>query len=122
MTAATRQDKSGGRDEAGKPSQGNGLELRTGNDGALVLALSGHWRIGQGLASASEIEALLDGERRIRTVRAEDNGLEGWDSSLVSYLLKVSDLCLARNLEFDTGSLPAGVPRLLKLARAVPVK
>ena len=122
MTAATRQDKSGGRDEAGEALQGNGLELRTGNDGALVLALSGRWRIGRGLASASEIEALLDGERRIRSVRAEDRGLVGWDSSLVSYLLKVGDLCHARNLEFDTGSLPAGVPRLLKLARAVPVK
>ena len=55
-------------------------------------------------------------------MRAEDHGIESWDSSLVSYLLKVSDLCAARKLEFDTGDLPAGVPRLLALARAVPVK
>lgn len=122
MTAVTRQDRSGKRDDSGTASQGNGLELRTGDDGALVLGLSGNWRIGQGLASISEIEALLDSGPRIRSVRAADQGLEGWDSSLVSYLLKVGDLCRSRNLEFDGGGLPAGVLRLLKLARAVPVK
>ena len=122
MTAVTRQDRSGKRDDSGTASQSNGLELRTGDDGALVLGLSGNWRIGQGLASISEIEALLDSGPRIRSVRAADQGLEGWDSSLVSYLLKVGDLCRSRNLEFDGGGLPAGVLRLLKLARAVPVK
>lgn len=122
MTAVTRQDRSGKRDNSGTASQSNGLELRTGDDGALVLGLSGNWRIGQGLASISEIEALLDSGPRIRSVRAADQGLEGWDSSLVSYLLKVGDLCRSRNLEFDGGGLPAGVLRLLKLARAVPVK
>jgi phospholipid/cholesterol/gamma-HCH transport system permease protein len=116
MTAAMRRDK------AGEKSPGNGVDVRIGNDGALVLALSGHWRIGQGLASISGVEEVLDRERRIRTVRAEDHGIEGWDSSLVSYLLKAGDLCAARNLEFDGGGLPAGVSRLLALARAVPVK
>jgi phospholipid/cholesterol/gamma-HCH transport system permease protein len=116
MTAAMRPDK------AGEQSQGNGVDVRIGNDGTLVLALSGHWRIGQGLASISGVEEVLDRERRIRAVRAEDHGIEGWDSSVVSYLLKVGDLCAARNLEFDGGGLPAGVSRLLVLARAVPVK
>ena len=116
MTAAMRRDK------AGEKSQGNGVDVRIGNDGTLVLVLSGHWRIGQGLASISGVEELLDRERRIRAVRAEDHGIEAWDSSLVSYLLKVGDLCAARNLEFDRSGLPAGVSRLLALARAVPVK
>jgi phospholipid/cholesterol/gamma-HCH transport system permease protein len=112
MTAAIRQDK------AGEASSGNRVELRTGNTGRLTLALSGHWRIGHGLAAIGDIEVLLDCEPHIRTVRAEDHGLEGWDSSLVSYLLKVSDLCAARKLPFDSGDLPAGVARLLTLARA----
>jgi phospholipid/cholesterol/gamma-HCH transport system permease protein len=116
MTAAMRPDK------AGEKSQGNGVDMRIGNDGTLVLALSGHWRIGQGLASTSGVEEVLDREPRIRAARVEDHGIEGWDSSLVSYLLKVGDLCAARNLEFDGGGLPAGVSRLLVLARAVPVK
>jgi phospholipid/cholesterol/gamma-HCH transport system permease protein len=116
MTAAIRQDR------AGRISPGNGVELRTGDAGVLVLALSGHWRIGQGLASISDIEALLDAEFHIRTLRIEDHGLEGWDSSLVSYLLKVRNLCAARKIDFDGGDLPAGVLRLLTLARAVPVK
>lgn len=116
MTAAMRPDK------AGEKSQGNGVDVGIGDDGALVLALSGRWRIGQGLASTSGVEEVLDRERRIRAVRVEDHGIEGWDSSLVSYLLKAGDLCAARNLEFDGGGLPAGVSRLLTLARAVPVK
>jgi len=81
MTAAIRRDK------AGKTSSGNGVELRTGDAGALTLRLCGHWRIGHGLAAIGDIEALLDREPHIRTVRAEDHGLESWDSSLVSYLL-----------------------------------
>jgi phospholipid/cholesterol/gamma-HCH transport system permease protein len=116
MTAAIR------RDESRSASPGNRVEPRTGDDGVLILALSGHWRISRGLASISDIAALLDCEPGIHTIRAEDHGLEGWDSSLVSYLLKVSDLCVARKIDFDSGGLPAGVPRLLTLARAVPVK
>jgi len=116
MTAAIR------RDESRSASPGNRVEPRTGDDGVLILALSGNWRISRGLASISDIAALLDCEPGIHTIRAEDHGLEGWDSSLVSYLLKVSDLCVARKIDFDSGGLPAGVPRLLTLARAVPVK
>src|SRR3954454_2552488 len=56
MTAAIRRDK------AGKTSSGNGVELRTGDAGALTLRLCGHWRIGHGLAAIGDIEALLDCE------------------------------------------------------------
>jgi phospholipid/cholesterol/gamma-HCH transport system permease protein len=95
MTAAIR------RDESRSASPGNRVEPRTGDDGVLILALSGHWRISRGLASISDIAALLDCEPGIHTIRAEDHGLEGWDSSLVSYLLKVSDLCVARKIDFE---------------------
>ncbi|UEM19995.1 ABC transporter permease [Skermanella mucosa] len=115
MTAVIRQDRSRG------DGRGNEVELRPGDAGRLALVLSGDWRIANGLAGTSDIESLL-GEGRVRTLVCEDGGLRGWDSALVSYLLKVRDLCAARDVGFDAGALPPGVVRLIALARAVPVK
>ena len=61
MTAAIRRDKAGGT------PPGNGVELRTGDVGALTLCLCGHWRIGHGLAAIGDVEALLDCEPHIRS-------------------------------------------------------
>jgi len=119
MTAAIERDRRGGADgNAGK----NTVELRRENADVLVLVVSGVWRIGNGLVPAERIGILLDDEADISRVTFDTSRLAGWDSSLVSYLLQVRDLCVANEVEFDAGSLPPGVRRLIELARAVPAK
>jgi phospholipid/cholesterol/gamma-HCH transport system permease protein len=98
------------------------LEMRVGADGRLTLALSGDWRVRHGLATTSAVEAVLDRDGSTRSIVCEDGGLRSWDSALVGYLLRIKDLCADRGIAFDTGNLPAGVARLMALARAVPVK
>jgi phospholipid/cholesterol/gamma-HCH transport system permease protein len=47
-------------------------------------------------------------------------GLEGWDSGLITFLLKVEAHAHESGIELDKGGLPQGVQRLLALATAVP--
>jgi phospholipid/cholesterol/gamma-HCH transport system permease protein len=119
MTAAIERDRRSGADgNAGR----NTVELRRASADVLALVVSGAWRIGNGLVPAERIGILLDDEADIRRVTVDTSRLAGWDSSLVSYLLQVHDLCVANEVEFDAGSLPPGVRRLIELARAVPAK
>jgi phospholipid/cholesterol/gamma-HCH transport system permease protein len=46
--------------------------------------------------------------------------LGSWDSGLLAFLVGIRDLCRARDVELDPGSLPEGAWRLLQLASAVP--
>ena len=53
--------------------------------------------------------------------RLFDSGnLTGWDSSLLTFLLKISDYCSKNSIIFDKDGLPEGVRRLIVLATAVP--
>ena len=45
-----------------------------------------------------------------------------WDSSVLAFLVDVSELCRKRGVTMDRSSLPAGLRRLLDLAEAVPEK
>src|SRR5690349_13210851 len=118
MTAAIEQDRRGGDRRGEVP--GNAVELRRESPDLLVIVLSGPWRISHGLVPAERVGTLLDEEADIRRVAFDASGLESWDSSLVSYLLQVRDLCAAREVEFDARPLPPGVRRLIELARGVP--
>jgi phospholipid/cholesterol/gamma-HCH transport system permease protein len=47
-------------------------------------------------------------------------GLTGWDSGLLTFLLRVIEYCSANNISVGKEGLPQGVQRLLDLATAVP--
>jgi phospholipid/cholesterol/gamma-HCH transport system permease protein len=46
--------------------------------------------------------------------------LKGWDTSLLTFLIKVRDFCAEKKIQVDSEGLPEGSRRLLKLASAVP--
>jgi phospholipid/cholesterol/gamma-HCH transport system permease protein len=58
----------------------------------------------------------------VRGVALEAQELTSWDSSVLTFLVEVSELCRQRGINMDRGGLPAGVRRLLELAEAVPEK
>ncbi|HET8564515.1 MAG TPA: ABC transporter permease [Candidatus Binatia bacterium] len=94
---------------------------RTG-DATLVVRFSGRWRLRGGLPSASLVEHELEPAPKVRDIAFEARELTSWDSSVLTFLVEVSDLCRQRGIKMDRTGLPAGVQRLLQLAEAVPEK
>lgn len=93
------------------------LDTQPGEPGELIVALGGRWCMADALPTPEALEPHLAGIRRLRLDAA---GLAAWDSGLLSYLAGLLALCEHRGIATDTSGLPAGVRRLLDMARAVP--
>jgi phospholipid/cholesterol/gamma-HCH transport system permease protein len=86
----------------------------------LCVRLSGQWTIRAALPSSAEVQAQCEASPRVRRLSFEASDLAGWDSALLTFLLKLQALCDQRQIAFDQAGLPHGVQRLLALATAVP--
>ena len=73
-----------------------------------------------GLLSFPEIQQQIESESGIRRLKFDTQNLSAWDSGLITFLLKILDLCSRKAIEVDRSTLPDGVQRLLNLATAVP--
>ena len=99
----------------GKPE----LSTSRSPDATLVLQVAGTWQLRRELPNPitvqHEIETALP-----RRITFDTTGLGGWDTSLISFLVKVSAVVAAHHIPVDRDGLPNGVRRLLALAEAVP--
>ena len=86
----------------------------------LGVRLSGQWTIQAALPSTAEIQAQCAASPGVRRLSFEASALADWDSVLLTFLLKLKELCDQHQIEFDHAGLPHGVQRLLALATAVP--
>jgi len=91
-------------------------------DGILCLHFAGAWRIGQETPSPDEVEGLIRSTPGIQKITFNAKDLTEWDSSLLTFLIKVFALCDQSGITLDKSDLPQGVRRLLDLAAAVPEK
>jgi len=98
------------------------LEINRVNGDGLCLVLHGPWKITQTLPSVSEVEDALGRESGIKRIQYDCKGVTGWDSGLMTFMLKCGDLAEEKQLEVDYGGLPEGGEGLMKLATAVPEK
>jgi len=88
--------------------------------GALRLSLAGDWRATAGLPSADQVyEQLRAGAGGGRVV-FDATAIGAWDSGLLTFLRRLDRLSANGELALDTGGLPEGAQRLLRLASAVP--
>ena len=87
---------------------------------SLCVQLSGQWTMQAVLPSPAEVQAQCEASPRVRRLSFEASDLADWDSALLTFLLKLKELCDQRQIEFDQAGLPHGVQRLLALATAVP--
>jgi phospholipid/cholesterol/gamma-HCH transport system permease protein len=106
-------------EEANSAAAGEGeLSFSRGADQTLVMQLSGRWQLHGHLPSVAEAEReIASGSRR---VSFDASGLEGWDTSLLTFLTQVTALGEQHKVDIDRAGLPEGVRRLLALAEAVP--
>ncbi len=88
-------------------------------DTSLIIRLSGPWHLQRDLPSPSTVQHEIEATPP-RRATFDVAQLTGWDSSLLTFLLKVGEVCAQHNVTVERGGLPSGVLRLLALAEAVP--
>jgi phospholipid/cholesterol/gamma-HCH transport system permease protein len=89
-------------------------------EGTLRIKITGTWKIGTEQLSAEQVWQKIESNGAVKKVGFITENLGYWDSSLLTFLMKISDYCTRQNLTFDKDGLPDGVKRLISLATAVP--
>lgn len=103
------------------PTQNALVALQRRDDSTLLVQLSGAWHLHHGMPSAEELGQQLAGLRQpARVVVAAE--VESWDSSILTFLLRVADRCRQAGAALDLGGLPKGLRRMVETAEAVPEK
>ncbi len=97
-----------------------GLSFDRPDDESLLVRFQGNWTLTEGLPSAAEVTKQIDSDPRIRRVSVDTEALTGWDSGLLTFLIKISESCSERDVALDREGFPEGVRRLLALAAEVP--
>src|ERR1700756_2739865 len=93
---------------------------RSGN--TILMRRAGVGRLRGGFPAAALVQRELESSPEARRVVLEAQELTSWDSSVLTFLTNVSELCRQHGINMDRAGLPAGVRRLLELAEAVPEK
>jgi phospholipid/cholesterol/gamma-HCH transport system permease protein len=96
------------------------LSFIQAQDGTLVIRLVGAWNLRAGIPSAADVQGRVATTGISRGVAFDARELTSWDSSVLTFLVEVSELCRQRGIPMDREGLPLGVQKLLALAEAVP--
>ncbi len=86
----------------------------------MLLKLSGPWKLDSDIPPIQDVSRQIAASKAVRKVAFDAKDLGSWDAGLLTFLIKVRDLCRQKNIELDSRGLPDGVHRLLALASAVP--
>ena len=106
---------------AASVEQGQVTFSRAGND-TLIVHLSGPWHLARSLPSPEILGKELDRPPPPKRISFDAARLTHWDSGLLAFLMRSSEISKARGIINDREGLPAGVRHLLELAEAVPEK
>ncbi len=87
--------------------------------GTVRLVLVGDWLTRTGVPSAESVQAELRGAAASR-VALDTTRLGAWDTAFLTFVRKLDRLGEAGGPKLDTGGLPDGATRLLRLAASVP--
>lgn len=96
------------------------LNLSRKEPDTLVIRLAGDWKRENRPPAASEVEKQLEMGPQIKRIFLKTETLTGWDSMLLTFLIRVRTLASSNNITVEEDNLPEGVQRLLALASAVP--
>ena len=83
------------------------LSFISSPDGLLV-RLSGDWKIGNPLPSADEVGKKLAAGARITRVGFDASELKAWDSGLLTFLIKVKELCSQNKIPLEAEAFRKG--------------
>ena len=95
------------------------LKLERLGDSEICLRLAGSWKFADGIPPARTILAGPEYGSGISKISFDASGLSGWDSGILTFLLRLQTECKERQIAVDETGLPDGVARLMRLALAV---
>ncbi len=98
--------------------KGGSLTFERPFEDKVVVRIAGEWKIRNTLPPADEV--IKEAGAKVRQIAFDAGGLTGWDSGLLTFLIRVIELCSASDIAVEKEGLPKGVQRLLSLAAAVP--
>ncbi len=104
---------------AGKPPE---MNISRATHNTLLMRLAGNWRIDQPMPSIEELEKQFKSEPKVQKITYDTSQIAGWDSSLLTFLIDITQLGNRQKISIDSAGLPEGVPQLLTIAAAVPEK
>jgi phospholipid/cholesterol/gamma-HCH transport system permease protein len=84
----------------------------------LQVVISGTWKIGGKLPAPGEVFKRLTSDPSIKNIIINGSGLQGWDTTFLTFISTVNKECQSRNIGLEMRELPRGVERLLHLASA----
>ena len=85
----------------------------------LVIHLIGEWRLKRDLPEPAAVVREVEAAKP-RTLKFDSTSLRGWDSSLLSVVSHISEVCRNYQIEEDRSGLPEGMGALLRLSETVP--
>jgi phospholipid/cholesterol/gamma-HCH transport system permease protein len=93
--------------------------LRPGGE-TLTVVLSGAWMLGEALPSVETLRKEIESGPPVKRLGFDTRGIAKWDSALLTFLIRVKEICSSSGVQIEDAGLPEGARRLLKLASAVP--
>jgi len=85
----------------------------------LVVHLIGEWRLTRDLPAVAAVVREIEAAKP-RTLKFDSTSLKGWDSSLLSVVSHISEVCRKYKIDEDRNGLPEGLGALLRLSETVP--
>jgi len=104
------------------PVEQKKISFQRRDNETLLLSLSGSWRLSGSIPSALLVERELQSAPDVRRVAVDSGKLLSWDSTLLIFLVELSEICRRHGINLERQALPMGVCKLLDLAEAVPEK
>lgn len=89
-------------------------------DDTLLVRLKGSWTIEQKLPDVGEVQSQVKSNAGVKQIAFDTRELTGWDSGLLSFLIKIINQHANGNIAVQKDGLPEGVRKLIDLAFAVP--
>jgi anti-anti-sigma regulatory factor len=74
-------------------------------DSTLIIRASHEWYLDRSMPSADSVSREIKAGG-VRRVVFDTNGLTSWDSSLITFLVAIADLCRASRIELDHQRFP----------------
>ncbi|OQY12923.1 MAG: hypothetical protein B6I31_02285 [Desulfobacteraceae bacterium 4572_19] len=85
----------------------------------LTVVLHGSWKTKNKRPSIDEVFKNIKTGSDIKNITFDVQKLTAWDSSLLTFIIKIRDRCKLADIVVDQKTLPQGVQKLLDLASAV---
>src|SRR5215469_3252220 len=104
------------------PSAQGKVDFSHPDEGTLLVSLSGPWSLKRDVPSPDSVNNELRYAQNVQRISFDTARLSEWDSGLVAFLVRTSEICRTLGIEQNRQGLPSGLRRLLELAEAVPEK